>query len=454
MAGRSKYTKPEPGFHYQLIKLHQGKYYLRIVENVTNERIKHISTGESDHEKAQSGAQKIYQNLDLDKLYRDYRRNRNPRLQSYSCDDLSPEDAYTISTLKLMDTGEYVQAFWDPKTSLYIQDKIQMGTPLSGAYIKAAQRTAKIVNEDKVLSGLPIKDLEYVHIEEFVRRLVRQRKSHYVIRNIIDHFRRAVRWGTIRKICQEISFETLPIPAPHGIHRGILTDQEVKKVMKLVTIPFWLDSDGKKHISIQQRPRLKGGKHNEGLHPEVYFREKLYVMLGLFLGTRRGELRALKWKHIDLENDLIAITENVVPFETSVKEPKAHSARTIVIPDILQPIFYEAIEIAKSLGTFTPESYVILNSKDFNAPVGESIGDAWSHVLRAIGISEEEQKARHLVYHGTRHFYVTKLLGAGLSTYEAGKLSGHRVAKTVERYGDHVNIEILEKGKEALRLNL
>ena len=49
-----------------------------------------------------------------------------------------------------------------------------------------------------------------------------------------------------------------------------------------------------------------------------------------------------------------------------------------------------------------------------------------------------------------RHGYATRLVDAGMSFAEAGKLTGHRVAATLGRYADHVTDETLDKARAAL----
>ena len=61
------------------------------------------------------------------------------------------------------------------------------------------------------------------------------------------------------------------------------------------------------------------------------------LMIDINLGLRRGELLGLKWKHIDFENKLISIEDNVVEVESDVspdriftKAPKSQSGKRVI----------------------------------------------------------------------------------------------------------------------------
>ena len=433
------------------------------------------STHQELEKKARLEATAQFSKLDLEQIYRAFIARQtqvpSPKLRAHASKPKNPNEAqlshgdsatpsamspqsdlsllYTNEELQAMNVAAYLQAFWDPQRSPYIHDRINMRKPLSGKYIHDNQKhTENYFLTDRIMRTLPISLLQYTNLEDFVRRLIAIRKTPYMIRHILDTLRTALSWGFLHAICDNISFKKLPIPEPEAeIPRGILTDEELNRIIELDAIPLWYAKDGEPHVSI--RPTGKKLTKEEKDNPVVFLREKLYVLLGLFLGLRRGELRALRWRHVDFDHGLISIKENVVPLDP-IKEPKAKSKRVVVLPQRLRPILEEAYATAKILDAADPDSFVLINERDSHQPVGENISKAWEHVLRAIGISEEEQKVRHLVFHGTRHFYVTKLLDAGLTPHQVGRLSGHRVLKMIEHYGDHTTQEALERAKKAL----
>jgi integrase len=117
----------------------------------------------------------------------------------------------------------------------------------------------------------------------------------------------------------------------------------------------------------------------------------------------------------------------------------------------LEPLLLEARKLAQQVGAAQPENFVLLNATDFSRPIAETtVKRAWQRVLRAIDITEAEQKERNLVIHGLRHFYATRLVDAGLTPLEAAKMTGHRTLAMLGRYSDHVQTETLRKSKSIL----
>ena len=166
---------------------------------------------------------------------------------------------------------------------------------------------------------------------------------------------------------------------------------------------------------------------------------------------RLGEIRALRWKDVDLEQGIISVSATWADEDKRLKQPKAGSSRNVVISASLEKMLIEARKTAQELGAANDESFVLFNPADPGKPISETtIKRAWNRILRAIGISEEEQKKRNLVFHGLRHFYATRLVDSGLEPQEAAKLTGHRILATLGRYSNHIQKETLQKAKAIL----
>ncbi|MFZ2635623.1 MAG: site-specific integrase [Rectinemataceae bacterium] len=457
MAGKPSF-KPSEDYYFTLYHRRKSStWYCRIIHKDSGDIIatKSCSTTREDTARAVAGG--ILATLQLDQLYRDFqtrKKAREDKVYITTAPKLPLLYSYTIPELKTKKAGDYFLAFWDKEKSPYILDKITMGEPLSGKYIyENARYMESIVAKDSTLREIPIKNIMYEDIESFVRRLnkdykFKPHKGYYVIKSVLDALQSALSWGSVRHICDPISFKKLPIPPKPKSTRGLLSDEEVNKILALPYCALWLEKDGTRRIDTKPRARLSKGAENKEPQP-VYLREKLFILLGLFTGARLGELRGLQWKDVDLVNNTISVRQNFVPMDP-LKDPKAKSARDVIIPVQLEPVIYDAIQVVKEIGAENPECYVLLNPKDYFKPCSDSISHSWSKVLKAIGISEEERRERHLVFHGTRHRYVTKLIDAGLTPNEAGKLSGHRVIETLAHYADHLTVETRKKAQQAL----
>ncbi|MFC1893841.1 site-specific integrase [Chloroflexota bacterium] len=83
----------------------------------------------------------------------------------------------------------------------------------------------------------------------------------------------------------------------------------------------------------------------------VYFSTMLYT------GLRRGELLALRWRNLDLDNGTLAVVETAYRLgngEYRLKEPKtAQSRRTVTLPSSLVELFKVYIQKLLTLSTIS-----------------------------------------------------------------------------------------------------
>ncbi len=156
----------------------------------------------------------------------------------------------------------------------------------------------------------------------------------------------------------------------------------------------------------------------------------LLVYLGLAVGLRRGELCALKWDHIDLENNKIHITENRVAIKGDVitKQPKSKSSkRTITIGQnaskVLKTAKNEYDEQRLSYGPgFCKEKYVI-HLKDGSPYHPDSLTQKWSRFMAKHGL-------KHIRLHDLRHSCATSMVANNVDTKTVQKRLGHASYKT------------------------
>ncbi|OQB96968.1 MAG: site-specific tyrosine recombinase XerC [Spirochaetes bacterium ADurb.Bin110] len=310
-----------------------------------------------------------------------------------------------------MPVSKFLLFFWDPQQSPYLSDLAAAGRPLSGSYIHSMRRNAeRFFVPIPLFSEMPMRDIKLKHIDSLFRELRKSGKSRTMLNSIRRTIQTPCNWLSVRNGMSKINFAALIMPKDGARDRGILTLEELEKILNLEAVSPWYDSN--------QRPHL--------------------------------EIRALQWKNVDLQNGLIQVSSNYTNFD-GIKPPKARSKRDVPISTALEGALLEARKIAQLLGAAEPNNFVLLNAADFHKPISDTtIKRAWLRVLRAIGISKEEQKARNLVVHGLRHLYATRLIDAGLTPIEAAKLTGHKVLSTLGRYSDHTQQETLRKSKQIL----
>lgn len=152
-------------------------------------------------------------------------------------------------------------------------------------------------------------------------------------------------------------------------------------------------------------------------------------------GLRRGELIALLWKNVNLNNALLTVRHS--SFRGEIGTPKSGKDREIP----LTPRVVEALQ-----GLTRSKSGVVFVRED-GSPYTE---DAMNHQLKttckAAGV-------RRMGWHMTRHSFATNLDLAGVSPRSIQRLMGHSDLKTTERYL-HTNRDELRNAIQKLDRSL
>lgn len=162
----------------------------------------------------------------------------------------------------------------------------------------------------------------------------------------------------------------------------------------------------------------------------------LLCLTALATGLRLGEVRALRWKNVDLNNCIITIRENVVysrvydahgNYETkeTVKEPKTKSGiRLIPLPNF----------IAAKLRTHKVASkYSGDADKVFCTSSGKFLGE--SNIRRTHYAICNKAGIRPLNFHALRHTFATRMVEASVDYKVLQEILGHKDIKvTMNRY--------------------
>jgi integrase len=154
------------------------------------------------------------------------------------------------------------------------------------------------------------------------------------------------------------------------------------------------------------------------------------VLLAMCSGVRIGELCALRWENIDLENKNLHIKNTLqrIPdlFAACAKthvvvgSPKTRaSVRTISLPDFLVDIL-----TAKAKN---PQAYFLSGAKDrFIEP--RLVQYHFKKILKSCGIADAN-------FHALRHTYATRCIELGFDAKTLSELLGHsNVNITLNRY--------------------
>ena len=162
----------------------------------------------------------------------------------------------------------------------------------------------------------------------------------------------------------------------------------------------------------------------------------LYVvsLLGFGLGLRRGELTALTWDDVDLENNIIHIRQNmvVVNGKPELKSPKSESSiRDINISGAMQ---YELAMLKRKQSEdgilFTKNNYVV-KRRDGLPYNPNSITQAWNRFTK-------RNNMKHIRLHDMRHTNATTMIEEGVSIKTVQERLGHSDISTTMNTYAHV----------------
>lgn len=129
------------------------------------------------------------------------------------------------------------------------------------------------------------------------------------------------------------------------------------------------------------------------------------LRLALFTGARSGEITTIEWRHIDWNRCIIRLPDS-----------KANEPRTIHLSDA-------ALEVLKTVPRIG--RYVIAGARP-DQPY-KNLSRAWIVARAYAGLDDVR-------LHDLRHSYASLAAGRGVSLQMIGKLLGHKVPATTQRY--------------------
>jgi integrase len=156
-----------------------------------------------------------------------------------------------------------------------------------------------------------------------------------------------------------------------------------------------------------------------------------YFRLAAATGARRGELCALRWKHIDLEKRRVTIARSMaeVGGELIEKDTKTHQVRKVTIDEETTAVLVVHREACADLATkcgtsIGANSFLFSHEVDFTKP--------WrpNYATLAFGRLRDELGLDGVKLHHLRHFSATQLLSAGIDIRTVSGRLGHANAST------------------------
>jgi integrase len=377
--------RPKSEESYRLFKRKQGKrelIYCRILDT-DGTIIATRSTGTGDERKAIKKALEILKAIPKSPLKQD------PLLVDFLLSFWQRDSEYDKS--KKLD-GHTLSNAYLSKTKFYIESLVQTYEPLKK--LRLSQITPRILDKWRTTVGY-------------------SDASRKGINHAINGIRACLRWAFTKGYIANDPTASFKYIAYKPDEKGILSISEIGKIEAL----DWTN-----------------------------IRQKAALVLGFSCGLRRGEIRALRWKHTDLNSRILSIVENYTD-DDGTKEPKAGSSRHV-------PIFGAALEILNELKRTNPyggepEDFVLPNVEREKPLAAITIKRGFEKIMDAIGVDRAARAERKLSFHSMRHTFVTRAREAGLSDFVVSALSGHKTARMVDHYS-HQTLTAVETARGSL----
>lgn len=215
------------------------------------------------------------------------------------------------------------------------------------------------------------------------------------------------------------------------------TVEYIGAVLKLA-LAYAVDVEGiiPKNVALKVPVPKNDKKTNEPFSPEqvrIFLAEaskhRLFAIfrLAVFTGARKGELLALKWDDLDLDNRTIVISKNrvvvrgesVVQNSTKGGEGRRKVTLDAVTMDCLREHRKHQFEERLKAGSAWVESGYIFVT-EFGAPINYGTPtQLFTKIKNRVGLPDQR-------FHDLRHVHATQLLRAGVNLHIVAQRLGHR----------------------------
>jgi integrase len=158
------------------------------------------------------------------------------------------------------------------------------------------------------------------------------------------------------------------------------------------------------------------------------------VLLALLCGLRRGEITALRWRHVDLAGAQVSVVESTEQTSkgTRLKETKSGRARTVALPgfvvdELRRHRIAQAQELLR-LGIRVDGETFVYAREDGQPMQPRSLTHAWDQFRARTTLPR-------IRFHDLRHSHATHLLAGNVHPKIASERLGHsKVGITLDLY--------------------
>ena len=158
------------------------------------------------------------------------------------------------------------------------------------------------------------------------------------------------------------------------------------------------------------------------------------VLLAVMCGLRRGEIIALRWRHVDFFAMALSVVESTEQTTAGVryKQPKSGRGRSVALSSmIVEELRAHRLKQAEELlrlGVRQTEDTFIYTREDGEPMLPRSLSHAWT-----LAVARTELP--RIRFHDLRHAHATHLLASGVHPKVASERLGHsQIGITLDLY--------------------
>ena len=171
-------------------------------------------------------------------------------------------------------------------------------------------------------------------------------------------------------------------------------------------------------------------------HTRIYWP----VLIALSTGMRRGEVLALRWRNVDLEDGVVRVVESLEQTKTSIrfKSPKTERTRAVDLPafsvEEMRRLKRQQAEELLMLGVRQTGEILVCARADGEPLQPQSLTHQFTRIIKRI------KDLPRIRLHDLRHSHATQLLAAGVHPKIVQERLGHAsITTTLDLYSHVTN---------------
>ena len=227
---------------------------------------------------------------------------------------------------------------------------------------------------------------------------------------------------------------------------GGLSESTLNSVRYIIMSTLHFLIDNKKIANITGKVSIS--KKSKRTEPEIFTNDeflqlerflyqemntsKLGVLLCMYTGLRIGEVCALQWKDIDLDEKCLSVTKNAQRIINSDNDNSSKTSLQICLPKTEYsvrriPLTRNLIHVIKALiSNVNKEHFIITNTEKIPDP--RTLENKYKRYLREADISAKN-------FHVLRHSFASRCIESGMDIKSLSSILGHStVTITMNRY--------------------